>query len=103
MPNHMERVQERFRENRRLAMLRFLAEEPDYRMNTSLMQSALDAIGVRESRDVINADAFWLKDVGLVEHEDLGPILVLRLTERGLDVAEGRTVVPGVKRPGPKG
>ena len=32
-------------ENRRCAFLRFLAEDPDYAMNTSLLQSALEAVG----------------------------------------------------------
>lgn len=33
-------------ENRRCAFLRFLAEDPDYAMNTSLLQSALEAVGM---------------------------------------------------------
>ena len=33
--------------------------------------------------------------------EDLGAVLVVTITQRGLDVAAGRTAVPGVKRPGP--
>jgi hypothetical protein len=90
-------------EDRRLVILRFLSEEPDYRMNTSLLQDALDTVGHRESRDVIHGDAAWLKDVGLVTHEQLGPVLVLKLTSRGLDAATGRAIIPGVKRPGPKG
>ncbi len=89
-------------EDRRLVILRFLAEEPDYRMNTSLLQDALDTVGHRESRDVIAADAAWLRDMGLVTHERLGPVLVIKLTARGLDAATGRAIVPGVKRPGPK-
>ena len=44
-------------ENRRCAFLRFLAEDVDYAMNTSLLQSALDAVGHGVSRDCVNADA----------------------------------------------
>ena len=33
-------------ENRRCAFLRFLAEDPDYAMNTSLLQSALEAVAL---------------------------------------------------------
>ena len=102
MNKHIQNVQQAFRENRRLAMLRFLSEEPDYTLNLSLLQSALDAIGMKESRDVIRADAAWFGEVGLANLEEVGPVLVLALTERGLDVAEGRVVVPGVKRPGPR-
>lgn len=88
-------------ENRRCAFLRFLAEDPDYAMNTSLLQSALEAIGHGVSRDCINADASWLEESGLVELESLPGILVVKITQRGLDVAHGRAIVPGVKRPGP--
>ncbi len=88
-------------ENRRCAFLRFLAEDADYAMNTSLLQSALDAVGHGVSRDCVNADAAWLEEQGLVSCEDLGGIIVVKITQRGLDVAEGRAVVPGVKRPGP--
>lgn len=88
-------------ENRRCAFLRFLADDPDYAMNTSLLQSALAAIGHGVSRDQIDTDAAWLEEQGLVAREDLDGIVVVKITRRGADVAAGRAVVPGVKRPGP--
>ena len=88
-------------ENRRCAFLRFLNEDPDYCMNTSVLQTALEAIGHGVSRDVVNGDAAWLEEQGLVTCDDLGGIIVVKLTQRGADVAAGRAVVPGVKRPGP--
>ena len=88
-------------ENRRCAFLRFLADDPDYSLNTSVLQTALAAIGHGVSRDQIETDAAWLEEQGLVAREDLGGIVVVTLTQRGADVAAGRTVVPGVKRPGP--
>ena len=88
-------------ENRRFAFLRFLNEDPDYSMNTSVLQTALAHIGHGVSRDIVNGDAAWLEEQGLVSCEDLGGIIVVKLTQRGADVAAGRTVVPGVKRPGP--
>ena len=90
-------------EDRRLVILRFLAEEPDYRLNTCLLQAALESVGHRASRDLVNADAAWLRELDLVCHEAAGEVLVLKLTARGLDVVQGRAVVPGVKRPGPAG
>lgn len=88
-------------ESRRCAFLRFLAADADYAMNTSLLQSALESVGHGVSRDCVNADAAWLEEQGLALREDLGGIIVVKITQRGLDVAEGRSVVPGVKRPGP--
>ena len=80
-------------ESRRCAILRFLAGAAGCEMNTSVMQDALDAYGHPVSRDQVETDAAWL------EVEDLGPVRVIRLTGRGQDVAKGRAVVPGVKRP----
>ena len=90
-------------EDRRLAMLRLLAEAPQYQINTSVMQSALGGLGHRCSRDVVETEAAWLAEQGLVTIEDLGPVRVLTLARRGADVASGVSSIPGVKRPAPRG
>ena len=90
-------------EDRRLVVLRFLTEDPGYRLNTSVLHSALDAYGHGVSRDQVETDAAWLEEQGLITLEVVGPVRVATLTTRGVDVAQGRTVVPGVKRPGPRG
>jgi len=100
--SHNREFQKRIVEDRRLVILRFLAEDADYAMNTSLLQSALESIGHGVSRDRVTADAAWLEEAGLVVCEDLGHIVVVKITRRGLDVARGHAVVPGVKRPGPR-
>lgn len=89
-------------EDRRLVILRFLHEEPDYRLNVSLLQDALDLMGHRVSRDVILADGSWLADLDLVNVENIGNVQLFTLTEQGANVAQGRTYVPGIKRPAPK-
>ncbi len=86
-------------ESRRCAMLRFLFDAPGCEINTSVMQDALAAIGHPVSRDRVETDAAWLAEQELVEIEDFGAIKVVRLTGRGQDVATGRAVVSGVKRP----
>lgn len=97
-----EAVQRKFIEDRRLVILRFLEEEPDYRMNVSLLQDALDLMGHKVGRDVILADGSFLADIGLITVEYVGDVQLFKLTSRGADVAQGRTKVPGVKRPSPK-
>lgn len=89
-------------ENRRCALLRFLNEDADYAMNTSILQDALAVIGHGVPRDVVNTDAAWLEEQGLVSCGYLGGIVVVKLTQRGAEVAAGRATVPGVKRPGPR-
>ena len=89
--------------NRRLAILRFLAAEPDYSMNTSVLQGALRHIGHGVPRDTVEADAAWLAEQGLATVERLDiPVTVLRLTPRGADVASGVAAHPGVDRPLPR-
>ncbi len=94
-------------EDRRLCVLRFLSEDRDYTLNDSLIRDALGVIGHAVARDVVRGDLAWLDEQGLVtlRKEVFGQkdVLIATLTERGQDVAAGRAVVPGVKRPGPPG
>ena len=89
-------------EDRRLVILRFLAEAQDYCLNTSVLQSVLASVGHCCSRDQVATDAAWLEEQGLVRSEAMGPVALVRLTARGEDVAAGRAVAPGVKRPSPR-
>lgn len=90
--------------DRRLCILRLLAEDPGYSHNDSVVQSALATLGHRVSREMVRADFAWLSQVGLVSVEEINATIhVAELTPRGLDVARGNATVPGVKRPGPRG
>ncbi len=89
-------------EDRRLVMLRFLAEDPSYSLNTSLLHDALLLLGHSASRDQVETDAVWLAEQGLVTVEHVQSVTVARLTPRGLDAAKGLAVIPGVARPGPR-
>lgn len=85
----------------RLVLLRILKEDPDYSLNTSLLQDCAEMLSHSVSRDVIHAECAWLQDVGLVTIEQLGNVTIVTLTGRGVDVATGKAIVPGVKRPRP--
>ena len=56
-------------EDRRLAILRFLAEEQDYSLNESVLQTALSSIGHAVARDVVRSDLEFLRDIALVKLE----------------------------------
>lgn len=88
-------------EDRRLSLLRLLAEAPGASANTYVLHTALQAVGHSCSGDQVETDAAWLAEQGLATVEDLGKVRVVHLTARGDDVAAGRAVVPGVKRPVP--
>ena len=89
------------KEDRRLVILRLLAEAQGYGLNSSILQSALEPFGHRISRDQLHTELAWLAEQGLVRLSPVHSVQVATLTSRGADVAKGLAHVPGVKRPGP--
>lgn len=89
-------------EDRRLSILLVLKESGGYRCNEYLMRTALDSLGHAVSVDRLMTDLAWLKDQGHLSLETVGGVAVATLSAQGLDVATGRTVAPGVKRPMPE-
>ena len=87
-------------EDRRLVILRVLANMPAYRSNSLLLTTLLGKWGHEPSADQVKGDLAWLQEQGLVKVDDAEGVYVATLTTRGADVAAGRSVVPGVKRPG---
>jgi hypothetical protein len=86
----------------RLVILRTLAEQPDQRLNSSLLQSDLaDRWAINRSRDWVHLQISALSELGGVTVLDMGSVRVASLTARGLDHVERRVVLPGVKRPSP--
>lgn len=88
-------------EDRRLVLLRLLAEDADYKINSSILQRGLELYGHSISRDKLHSEIAWLTEQDLVSYDELNSVQVVALTQRGLDVAQGKSIVPGVKRPGP--
>lgn len=97
----MKPFAEFLREDWRLVILRVLANALGYRANSSVLRTVLEKFGHSLSRDQVRTELAWLAEQQLVTVEDLGTVLVARLTERGQDVAAGRATVPGVNRPSP--
>jgi Fe2+ or Zn2+ uptake regulation protein len=90
------------REDRRLTLLRLLADGDDYSANHYLLHAALPGFGHAVGEDTVRTDLAWLSEQGLVTTNEVGGVLVAKLTGRGDDVAQGRARVPGVKRPRPE-
>lgn len=87
--------------DRRLCILRVLVDVGGS-ANDSVLQTALDRLGHRRlSRDTIRADLKFLAEHGCIQEEWLGPILVGTVTKRGVEVAEGRLQIDGIKKPAP--
>lgn len=84
-------------EDRRGAIVRFLADQNSFSLNEGVLQDALDRLGHSVSRDVVRTDLSWLEEQGLLRLTELKGLWLAVLTTRGEDAAHGRTRVPGLK------
>jgi len=79
---------------------------PGYTINEGVLSTALRPFGHDVSRDAMRTQLAWLSEQGLLKIstvDDAGSLQVAKITARGVDVAAGRAVVPGVRRPDPEG
>ncbi|ENX02669.1 hypothetical protein F900_01115 [Acinetobacter modestus] len=94
------RYADALKEDMRLVVLRSLSELPTYRSNSSVLHDFITRYGHSFSRDQLRTELHWLAEQGLLEiEENLGTVFVVKLTERGADVAKGLVITHGVKRP----
>ncbi|MBI2801262.1 MAG: ArsR family transcriptional regulator [Gammaproteobacteria bacterium] len=87
--------------DRRLQILQLLALSGGYRANEYILSDALRGFGYEVSQDVVRSDLAWLAEQGVASAEQVAGVMLITLTERGLDVQAGRALIPGVKRPRP--
>ncbi|TVP08640.1 ArsR family transcriptional regulator [Shewanella sp. KCT] len=92
-------LQDIMKEHQRLVILRMLTEVAGFDLNESILQDGLIVYGLDISRDGLRTQLAWLEEQGLIRLEKLGGTQKAVLTSRGEDVATGRAVVPGIKRP----
>ena len=94
--------QDIFTKDQRLVILRSL-EECGYDANESILNDCLDMYGHDISRDLVRNHLLWLEEQGLITIARLNSngkeFYVATITQRGLDVAQGRAFVDGVKKP----
>lgn len=86
-------------ENRRLAILRLLIEINGGGNDSSIHQG-LEMLGFRrESRTTVRDDLNFLSRNGLVKESWHNDLMIVDITARGVEAAEGRISVAGVKKP----
>ena len=86
--------------DRRLVLLRLLADLPGRKGNSSVLAARPEHWGHGVGRDYVKTQLAWLVEQGLVTTEEMGPVILATITERGIEVTEDRVRVPGVNRPG---
>jgi DNA-binding transcriptional ArsR family regulator len=98
----MSKIAERLSEARRLAILMVLDRCPSREAADSLIAIALKDLACACSYDAVRSELAWLRDAGLIEIDEISCIMIAKLKQRGVDVAAGVAMIPGVERPGPK-
>lgn len=87
---------ERLSQERRGALLTTLSTMPGFRANERLLHDVVADSGLPCTRDQIRTEMHWLENQGYVKLDELVNLLVGEITQAGMDVAQGRTRVPGV-------
>lgn len=85
--------------DRRLVILRVLQESAGFTANVYMLQTMVEQLGHVASVDLVRTDLAWLQEQGLLKLDVVADVPIAHLLARGEDVALGRAVVPGVKRP----
>lgn len=99
MSSRVENLHEAWREHLRIALLRTLAISPANQLNESILVDVVRNAGINASRVQVGIELAWLEEAGLAKLHFFDDLPVATLTARGEDVANGRAVVPGVKKP----
>lgn len=88
--------------HRRLAILRHLAEIPEYTGNASILQDVLLGLGLTSTRAQIITELSWLRENGFVEFDPAADFVVVTATARGVEIARGIATHPDIQRPSPR-
>lgn len=88
--------------HRRLAVLRHLAEVPEYISNASILQDVLGRLGLPLSSDALLTELMWLREQQFVSFDPAASFIVVTATRRGVELATGLAAHPGVQRPRPR-
>ena len=89
-------------EHRLLTILQLLKDDPDYKIDFHLLQESLKMVGRGVSGAVLISDLTLLEEMKLVSTTNIAGCTIAVLRNRGVDVADGVAVVPGVARPRPE-
>lgn len=90
-------LQQKQTEDHRRTALGFLAFDTDYRLGNDMLATAFDLRGKSITADQLNNVLLWLAEQGFVTLEKIGTTTLATLTDRGLEVAQGKSRAAGVR------
>lgn len=91
------------RKHRRLSILRFLKDSPEYTSNASLLSDVLRGLGVNSTFDQVVTELTWLQEQDFVRFDPHATYPVVTATGRGIEIAAGIATHPEIQRPRPRG
>ena len=83
--------------DRRLRILVFVNSSTGRTINSAVLQDLLEQTGHIISADLLRTELAWLEEQGLLLRHEFDDLIVVKITERGVDAACGRTIIPGIK------
>lgn len=90
-----KKEQQIMREMMRFVMLR-LVNGASRNTNSSILSMQLNGAGYSNTRDQVKSEIRWLEQQGLLDVEEVESVLIVSITERGEDVANGLSKVDGI-------
>lgn len=90
-----KKEQQVLREMMRFVMLRLVNGTPR-NTNSSVLSMQLNSAGYPNTKDQTKSEIRWLEQAGLLEVEEVESVLIVSITERGEDVANGLSKVDGI-------
>lgn len=97
----MSKYKDLVAQDRRLVLLQALTESPDYALRETVLVRLLAGERLAIGTDDLRTELRWLSDRGLVDIEFHDDVQAVRITVRGVDVANGHMLVDGIARPRP--
>lgn len=83
----------------RLIILRALAKEAGYTLNSSMLADELATFAILRPREWVHAQIDFLAGSEAISFTSAGSVRICVLRQRGLDHVERRVAIEGIKRP----
>lgn len=87
------------RRDARLVMLRALHEQPDDRLNETILLEVLKANGYRKTKEFVRTELRVMADLGAIVLHPNGEFLTAEITQAGSNHAERISTIEGIARP----
>ena len=87
------------RKDARLVMLRALHEQPDDRLNETLLLETLKTFGYRKTKEFVRTELRVMEELGAVILHPAGEFLTAEITQAGTNHVERVTTIDGIARP----